>query len=277
MNPEQSPKHNSSLDWKLVENTPFAGDSTPSSPSLPTTSPNRRCNLLLRFIEKDGHMDDIQKFLEQTSSREYNDNFPEDYTAAVDSSLNPTEKAALKYYSGYNYNLINQVARGQWDYDSLGTKTPEKLAQAESTIEQIDQAIHASPAPDIDFTTYRGTNLDSFLGYNINSIDDLANLEGQFFLETGFCSTSLSPKTSFFDRDFDNPLRKPCNIQIKYSIPKEYNNGIGLFTKDLSYNPEQEEFLIGRHSLSYITDVSISPDHAHATIETTLIPDKVYN
>lgn len=280
---------------RLIHDVPFAGEKsqTPESPEtsritpieLPTTSPNSTCRSILRYIKFGKHMDDVKAFVESSQAKSY-DEFPSvknfiesnpDYVDGLKKSLTLEKQSALKRYTGFDYKLINQVARGHWDYDTLGRETPEKVASANHAIEQIEEAISTAPTPTTDFITYRGTNLDTFNGYNVNNLSDLKNLNHQFFLETGFTSTSLNPDTSFNNRNFDDPLRKACNIEIKYLIPKGYPSGICLAFNGLSWNPEQNEFLLNHYSLSYISDVKVDTTNNHASLEMTLIPSIIYD
>jgi len=279
-NPESKPSQS-----EINTDVPFASESPTPTINIPTKSPNRTCGFYLREIERQGRMPDVESFLGSALNRNYHepassaelDSFADEYTDLIEPYLNAEDKAALKRYSGYNYRLINQVSRGQWDYDTLGQKTPEKVTSAEEDIANIRHAINAAPAPGIDLTTHRGTNLDSFSSYGVNSLHDLTNLEGNLFLETGFTSTSLSPAHSFMGRDnFDDPLRKSCNIAIEYHIPAEAKEVIGLLSTDTAYD-NQYEILIDRDSLSYVSNVEISPDQTNAKLQMTLIPRQIYD
>lgn len=280
------------IDVPFASENPQPAELTPSAtlktlPNLPTKSPNHMCSLYLREIEHQDRADDIKAFLESTLSREPHrfsseaapelNDFCISYSNQLSSILSPEDKTALKNYSGLGYKAINQVARGYWDYNLLGPQTPEKVATAEQSISQISHAISVAPTIDTDLITHRGANLDSFQGYSVNSLSDLAKLEGQFFLETGFTSTSLTPDRSFTDRKFDDPLRRTCDIAVEYLIPTENRETIGLLSNETSYNPEQRELLIDKGSLSYISNVNVSPDQTSAKLEMILIPRQIYD
>lgn len=291
---EPSPNSNA---WdNLRDAVPFAGEdpqsteSTPNTtpktlPDLPTKSPNHTCDFYLRETARQDLMKDVKSFLESTLERQpYGftsksdlDQFCSAYADQLASTLSPEDRAALKNYSGLGYKTINQVARGQWNYDLLGAQTPEKLSSAEQAIDRISHAISSAPAIGADLITHRGTNLDSFQTYGISSLADLTNLKNQFFLETGFTSTSLAPDKSFTDREFDDPLRRTCDIAVEYLVPAENRETIGLLSGDTSYNPEQRELLIDKSSLSYIQDVEVSPDQASAKLKMVLIPRQIYD
>lgn len=260
-------------------------DIAPTNLEIPTTSPNSVCRSFLRAITHAERMENIKDFISSSKSKSYHEftstdvlsPFGQEYINAISRQLTPEEKSALKRYSGFDYKVINQVSRNQWNYDTLGAQTPEKVSSAREAVEQIDHAIVSAPATPTDFIAFRGTNLDSFNGYKIDSLSDLTQLENQFFLETGFTSTSLLPDTSFVDRDFNDPLRNPCNIEIKYRIPADSHDGVGLLSNELSYNPEQNEFLLNRYSLSFISNVKVDETHNRATMEMTLIPSSIYD
>lgn len=268
----------------LDPNQSSESDQTPKI-QLPASSPNRTCNFYLREIKNSGRAPAVEAFLTSALSTEYEEfspnasyaEFAEAYSASVEEVLDPSDQAALKSYSGLGYKAINQVARGFWDYDILGRQTPEKLEEAHAAIARISHAISSAPSPDINFTTFRGTNLDSFRDYGINSLSDLTNLENQLFLETGFSSTSFISDHSFANRTFDDPLRKSCDITIKYHVPADSHEGVGLLSDHLSYSPQQNEFLINRDSLSYISKVEVAPDQSSAKLEMTLIPRHIYD
>lgn len=253
--------------------------------NLPATSPDQACHFYLKEIERLGRMNEIKNFLLDTAGRDFHEfSDPLDlsaFSAAYSEFIAPTitseDKTALKNYSGFGYKVINQVARGQWNYDLLGRQTPDKLADARQAADQISDAIAHIPSPGVDLVAHRGANMDSFRAYGINSLSNLTNLEGQFFLETGFTSTSLSPDKSFVGKDFDDPLRRTCDVEITCRIPKESGETIGLLSSDLAYNPEQSELLIDRGSLFYISAAELSPDRSRAHLEMTLIPRNLYD
>jgi len=280
--------------WSDLSNVPFL-ESTGSSvshehttipDSLPTTSPSRSCNFYLREINRLQRFEDIKAFLctaaegdyYQFNSADEFQNFQAEYTTELNNQLDSAAQSTLKQYSGFNYKIINQVSRGYWDYETLGIKTPEKVAQTKQTIAQLSQAIQSAPAINFNFVTYRGTSLSNFRDYNVNSIADLQNLQGQFFLDEGFCSTSFMPETSFAHRDqFDDPQRETCNVAIEYLIPQNCHEGVGLLSERVSYNPEQHEYLINRDNLSYVSQVNISDDGKSAQLQMMLIPREIYD
>lgn len=283
MNHNQFPPQRS--EFQETPDTSSQSETTPKIESLPTTSPNPTCCFYLREIDRLDRLAAIKDFLNDITDRDFHefkdpidlDAFGAAYSEFISSALTPEDKTALKNYSGFGYRIINQVARGQWNYDLLGPQTTEQVAQAEHDINQISSAIARVPSPGVNLISHRGTNLDSFRAYGVNSLSELSKLEGQFFLEEGFTSTALSPDKSFADKDFDDPLRRACNIQITYRIPEEAQETIALLTPELAYNPEQSELLIDKGSLFYISSAEVSPNKSSAALEMTLIPRNLYD
>lgn len=270
-----------SISWDQLANP------TPETtlPDLPTTSTNETCNYYLRLIERQGDMNNVKNFLESAINRNYHsfsskdelNSYSKTYSDQLASSLNYEDTAALKHYTGLNSEIINQVSRGYWNYDILGPQTPEKVNDAEQMIEQISHTISQSPNSEINLTSYRGTNLNNFREYDIHSISDLNSLKNQFFLETGFTSTSLSPANSFAKNKPKNSIHGNHNIEIEYLIPEETRETIGPLDDRFSHYPEEYELLIDKDSLSYISNVEISPDASSAKLQMILIPRQVYD
>lgn len=292
--PQSQETQNSSTDstsWeRLAHDVPFTGEipetDTPAHLELPTKSPNRTCNFYIRQIQNIGRMPTVESFINSALQENYQeftadtpefDQFTNSYAENLDSALDHSTKVAIHEYSGNGYKAMNQVSRGFWDYEVLGKQTPEALAHAQELNEKVHQTIISAPSPDIDFTTYRGTDLNTFRGYNVSSISDLKNLENQFFLESGFCSTSLLRDKSFTNDNYDAAIYQKRNVEIKYLIPKDSHECIGLLTHDFSQYPEENEFLINSDSFSYISKVDITPDQSSAHLEMILIPRSIYD
>lgn len=248
---------------------------------LPTTSPNQNCNLYLRQFERLGLMDKIAHFINEklsttpktyTSVDEFKKDNP-DYMKKLD-SLSQDEKAAIREYSGFRFAWINSYLRGFWDYEKMGLKTPELENRIKDSITKIDAAFSDAPAPDKDFLTFRGTNIDSFRSYGIQNPEDLKNLEGQLYLEEGFTSTALVKNRNFAEHKIDSQWYNDSDIEIQYHIPAGSHDSIALFDKDLSYNPEQTEVLINKNALSYIHKVQ--SENGRTVVHALLIPREIY-
>ncbi len=269
--------------WSELAKVEFAGDRSPLS--ISTTSPDRTCRFYLKEIERQGNMEGVRNFLEGAMGRDYLSfrepeelaEFAGGYVDELRESLDPEEKSALKRYSGIGYQAINQVARGQWSYELLGLQTPERVESVEETIKGMDRAMATAPELGQDVMTYRGTTRETFLGYGIDTLGDLAKLEGQFFLEKGFCSTSLIRERDFTNAATEDGAPARCNVEIVYRIPKEYHECVGLLSEDLAYHSEECEFLVNRNSLSYVAKAEVDEAQNQAKLEMVLIPREVYD
>lgn len=250
---------------------------------LPETSPDSVCRLYLREIARMGKMGDVQKCINDSLNNEpdiYSST--EEFLAAnpnygekIDATLSSSEKDAVRSYSGYRFAWINSIARGFWDYEKMGAKTPEVEAEIKETTREIISAIKKAPAPEKDFMTFRGTNLDGFRSYGTNTINDLAKMKGQFMLEQGFTSTAIKREKSFAEREVSDLWIGESNIEMRYHIPAGADEVLALTSDDLSYSPEQTEVLIDHNTLSYVSDVDIDRN-GHAVVDTILIPRSIY-
>lgn len=250
---------------------------------LPTTSDDTVCRFYLRDILRRGRMEDVKNCLDEalkTKPEVYDSTegfltANPDYEEKIDSALTYKEKLGVRSYSGYRFAWINSVARGFWDYEKMGRKTPELEEEIKDTTHDIISAISKAPVPEKDFMTFRGTNLDGFQTYGIKSIEDLAKMKGQFMLEQGFTSTAIAREKSFVNRDAQDLWIGKSNIEMRYHIPAGADNIIALTSSDLSYSPEQTEVLIDHDSLSYVSDVNFDRE-GHAVVDAILIPRSVY-
>ena len=250
---------------------------------LPTTSADYTCQSYLQILERRGKMKNIKDYLlkmitSQPKTYGSADDFEvdnPDYFEELDGALSYGEQKSLQEYSGTRFAWINSVARGIWDYDKLGRKTPELESHIKSTIQEISSAIEKAPAPKEDFVTFRGTNLDGFRKYGIHSISDLAKMEGQFMLEKGFTSTAIERGRSFADKDTGSFWIGSSNVEMHYRIPAGSHTGVALLSSGLSYSPGQTEYLVDRNSLVYLSSVTFDKKD-HAVIEAVVVPQDVY-
>ena len=244
------------------------------------------CEMYVKEIKRLGNQDDAERFLgiisgenvQEFQSAEAFDEANSGYIDKVESSLSVGEKEALKEYSGFNYKWINGVMRGVWDYELLGAKTDEAEQRFLETAKVINGAIAKAPDIKEDFMVFRGTNLDSFRGYGVDSVADLEKMKGQFHLEQGFLSTSIVESDSFAGRaEFDDVQRKACDITMRYRVASGTHDGILLAGDELSYSGNQNEYLIRSGSLAYISDVEIGEDGQSAILDCVLVPSQFYN
>ena len=252
---------------------------------LPKTSPNFACRLFIRELIRENAMEKVGDFLDEAEQRDYASfdseeellKATQEYQEAVSETLTYEEKDALKNYSGYSYKYINQFARGIWNYELLGERTPESIQKAESETQLLSRAIDRAPAIGADIKTSRGTSLENFRGYEISELADLPKLEGQFFLESGFTSTAIVPEKGFAGRELDDPMRQKCNIEIVYLIPGETEDAVALLTDEVSYSPGQTEYLLQKGTLSFVKEVKVDAEHNSAQLLMVVIPRNVYD
>lgn len=178
----------------------------------------------------------------------------------------------LKGYSGLNSKKINALLRDNWNYEEHGLKRKEDEQRINEDISIIDELIDLYPSTKKAFISYRGTTLDSFKKYGIEDIDSLIYLKGKYLYEEGYTSTSIDEKESYFNKEI---LGKVNNIEIKYIIPPNSKDGIPLTSDNLSYSPNQQEYLIERNSLSKVVDIKING--TTAVITALLIPKSIWN
>ena len=178
----------------------------------------------------------------------------------------------LKGYSGLNSKKINALLRDNWNYEEHGRKREEDEQRINEDISIIDELIDLYPSTKKAFISYRGTTLDSFKKYGIEDIDSLIYLKGKYLYEEGYTSTSIDEKESYFNKEI---LGKINNIEIKYIIPPNSKDGIPLTSDNLSYSPNQQEYLIERNSLSKVIDIKING--TTAVITALLIPKSIWN
>ncbi len=250
---------------------------------IPEKSPDFTCDFFLEQIKRSGKWGDLKKYINQSINAEPKTyGSPEEFMNANPGymeamhSLSAEDKKALREYTGYYYTWINSLSRGFWDYRKMGPQTDEQEAHYQEIIKHVRAAIDHAPAPAEDFVTYRGTNMRTFTGYDIGSIRNLKKMQGQFFVEKGFMSTSLSRNRSFLNHDFSGTLHDNCNIEIIYHIPAGSNDSAALLSEDVSSAVAQQEVVINNYTLNYISDVTIvSPDHA--IVDMVMVPKNLYD
>lgn len=245
-------------------------------------SRSKRINMILRLIGSNA-INSIEEFIQKINSREFlafvsenqlEDNFKE-YMRTFNSSHSLQAIESIRYYTGYAFNDINSILRNTWSYEKNGLLTDQKRKEIMEIISAVEQVMSTLPVLEKDIKVYRGVSLNCFKDYGINSIQDLINLKGEFYFESGFTSTSLLRDKSFFDRELD--WHEKCNIEIEYLVSKECNDGLPLLSDELSYSKIQSEYLINKGSLFKIIDVSISEDQTKAYLKMILLPQKIWN
>ena len=253
---------------------------------LPDSSPDFDCKAMLRTIDRCGNKEKLKSYVEDMLGRSFAeyasiDDFTDKNPGFLEktrSSVTNSDAEALREYSGYNYKYINSVLRGFWYYELLGPKTEAAEERYRETASVMERAIQKAPAIGRDMMVFRGTNLDAFKKYRISSLDELDNMKGQFYLERGFTSTSIVEDSSFAGREsFDDPLRKACNIEMRYKIPEGCKDGIMLIGEPLAYSKTQDEYVINNFSLAYIDNVEVDKENNSAVIDCILVPRGFYD
>lgn len=181
----------------------------------------------------------------------------------------------LRYYTGIDYNQINSLLRGYWDYEKSGILTNEKKQEYLNLANKIKEIIDSINNVSLldNFKTYRGINISSLRRYGVNNINDVLNLKGQYLYDKAFTSTSLIRNNSFFNKELE--YHSPCNVEIEYLFPKENVEGFPLITNDTSYSNIQSEFLINSGSLVKVVDVQIIDNNAYMKV--VYIPHKIWD
>ena len=215
---------------------------------------------------------EIEMILNEFKNYEYiNPNFTEEIVTS-NNNFSQNELMSIRNYTGYNFKRINAILRNNWNYHEHGKRDKNVIDNLIEDISTIDKIFSKSPPAKKTFITYRGTDINGFKKYNIMSINDLEFIKGKYLYEAGYTSTSLSEETSYFGKTI---MDKFMNIEIKYIIIPNSQDGIPLITDDLSYSKDQQEYLINRSSLSKVVDVKINNETA--IITAVLIPKKVWN
>ena len=167
------------------------------------------------------------------------------------------------------------MARGIWNYDKLGRKTPELEEEIRDSTRKIISGIEKAPPAQKDFVTFRGTSLSGFRSYGVNNLADLQKMQGQFMLEQGFTSTAIAHERNFAERGVQSLWISNSNVEMRFHIPAGAKDFLALTSGDLSYSPEQTEVLINRNALSYISNVTFDKEN-HAVVDAILIPRSIY-
>lgn len=256
--------------------------------NFPTTSSDQTCNFYLKELERMGRTQDVANFLRDTEKRDFQkldgaglQAYIETYNAYVGSQFSADDNEVLKRYSGFGSTAVNQVARGYWDYDRLGRQTPELVKEVNDDIQKLSETINNTPSGQMDIVTYRGTTPENFRGfYDSSTLENILSLQGQIIHDAGFVSTTLNEEENFANKEFDGPMYKPKNVLIKYKIPAEARETVGLLSSDTTYSPNECEILIDKGSLFYVSKVEMGNDskgQQRVCMEMTLIPRSIYD
>lgn len=243
---------------------------------------NKKLKLILKYIGND-KLIELDAFVNEVSEREFTEfssldaakTFFIDYLATFYDNNSTSDINIIRAYTGIAFRYFNSVLRGYWNYEMNGLLNTEKKNEYLSYANKLSECIEKTTSLSSNIKTYRGVSLDSFKDYGITSLEDLNILEGKYYFESGFTSTSLIRNKSFFNKELE--FHEHCNIEIEYLIPVESNDGIPLIDNNLSYSNLQGEYLINKSSLVKIIDIKIDSDAKLAYMKVVLIPLKMWN
>ena len=237
---------------------------------------------LLRTIGKDKQYEiDIfvsdainKEYLEFNSEAQVSEIFGE---LAAEFSYNLTYEEALnlRTYTGFSYKEINAILRDNWNYEQHGLLTQEKKSEYGKTAEEVEKLLFKFPSLDKNIKTYRGVTLAQFREYGITSLDDLSSIEGKYFYDAGFTSTSLVRQNSLFDKEAFQIGKR--NIEIEYLIPDSCHDGALLLDENTSHYKVETEYLINSSNLIKILSVDIDKENNKAFIRAILIPKRLWD
>lgn len=243
---------------------------------------SKMTDTILRYIgdekkyEIEEYVDEVklQKFMEIDSQESLQSIFKDNIDEFL-SNITQDELLDLRSYTGYNFKNINAILRNNWTYEENGLLDFETKKRFYDLSNKISSILNKFPSLPYNFTAYRGTTLDSFSKYGITSISDLKSLEGNYMFEEGFTSTSVIEDTCYFNKTLDTG--KNYNVEIKYLISPEYDEGALLLNNDMSYSINQNEYLINKCSLSKVIDVKINEKLNQAILIVVLVPRKKWD
>lgn len=188
-------------------------------------------------------------------------------------SLKMKDGETIIRYTGYEYKFINAVLRESWNYEEHGKYDKEKAKELRDYAGKLSSLIDIFPSTKSTFMVYRGTTIEEFKKYGINTLEDLLELKGKYLYERGFTSTSLDEASSFYNKESGYGTVR--NIEVKYIIPEGSQDGMPLIKEELSYSKNQMEYLLNKNSLSRVVDVKLEGNNA--IITAVLIPKQLWN
>lgn len=255
---------------------------------LSKSATTESCKICLDFIEKNARTANVTEYLDEMINKDAKQyDSPKEFLEANPGymekihALPYSKKDVLNRYTGMEYKYFNVLSRMPWgNYDILGVSN-EAIQKKfnDEYIPQLTSAIMNAPAPNEDFVTFRGANMDSFVGYGLYSeptVENLKKLKGQLYYNKSFMSTSLTEEASFVNRELGDQLRENCTLEIRYHIPAGSHDSAALLSSELSTAVGQQEVVIKNNTLNYISDVSES-ENGKPIIDMIMIPLELWN
>lgn len=243
---------------------------------------DRKLRILLRLLGKE-KIDEIESYVNDIPLDDFCEFHSREQVLGLFSEkindfryqLTDIELMDLRSYTGYNFKNINAILRGNWNYEENGLLNQEVGAKYRSLARNIENIIDKFPKPDTNFVVFRGVEVNYFSKYGITSLNELASMKDKFIYEEGFTSTSILKDTSYFSKSLETG--KNYNVEIKYLISSDSQDGALLMNSNFSYSPNQNEFLINAGSLSKVIDVNVDYENFTASLTVVLVPKKLWN
>lgn len=190
-------------------------------------------------------------------------------------ALSYNDALYLRSYSGFSHKEINAILRGNWTYEENGLLTDEKKKEYTKTAQEVQKILFRFPSLERSVKTYRGVTLAQFKPYGIQTLEDLVHMQGKYFYDSGFTSTSLVRSSSLYDTEAFQIGRR--NIEIEYLIPESCHEGALLLNEFTSHYKAENEYLINSGSLISIISVDIDKENDTAFIRAVLVPKKIWD
>ncbi len=237
---------------------------------------------LFQYLEP-GKSEEIDIYIGDVLNREYVSLESDEQVREVfgemasDFTMGLTYKEALnlRSYTGFSHKEINALLREKWNYEQHGLLTDEKRREYTSTGEAVEKIVFKFPPLDRNIKTYRGVTLAQFRDYGIHSLEELTAMEGKYFYDSGFTSTSLVRSSSLYNTEAFQIGKR--NIEIEYLIPEECHDGALLLDDYTSHYKAENEYLINSGSLIRILSVDIDKKNNTAFLRAVLVPKKIWD
>ncbi|MBQ2873093.1 MAG: hypothetical protein IJE89_03740 [Bacilli bacterium] len=249
---------------------------------MPLMGESRITNSILRMMgenskkEIDNYLESVvdRDFLVISSIEQVNNIFGKNIEQFY-MSLSEDELIDLRTWTSYNFSNINAILRNNWTYENNGLLTEDKKNELRELAGRISKIFAKYNSPLVNFIAFRGTTISSFKDYGITDLLELENLEGKFLYEQGFTSASMIESSCYFKKNFNDS--KKYNIEVRYLVSSECEEGVLLVNRDTSHYSDENEYLIDKGSLSKVIDVKVDKDSDTAIITVVLIPRKIYD
>lgn len=237
---------------------------------------------LIRYMDKE-KMEELDMFVGDALTQEYMTFQSDAEVSEVFGDMSSDFTGALSYndalnlrtYTGFLHKEINATLRGTWNYEEHGLLTDEKKRNNAQLAEKVQKVLFRFPPLERSVKAYRGVTLAQFKPYGIDSLEDLVHMQGKYFYDSGFSSTSLVRSSSFYGTEAFQIGKR--NIEIEYLIPESCHDGALLLNEYTSHYKAENEYLINSGSLIKIVSVDVDKANNTAFIRAVLIPKKIWD